>query len=402
MRFQYKARTEQGGLQAGFVDSGNRDAALDILRSHDLFVLSIEEVGGVPWYVKIVSFLNKVQIRDLMLFTRQFAILLESKVPLSESLRTLENQMRNPVLKEAIREIYDGVSAGLALSQAMERRSDIFSEFYINMIRPAEVTGRLEQAMTFLADYLEKESMWVARIRNALIYPAIVVVLFIVVAAVMLVVVFPQLQPVFAEAHITLPLITIIFLGAGNFILRWWLAIILVAVLFIILIVDYLRSNEGKIVADELKVRIPILGELFKKIYVARFAESVSILIKGGIPLIQAVEISGNSIQNSVYGEVLHEVAEGIKRGDLLSALLSADDKHFPPLVGQMVAIGEGSGRIEEVLAKVSSLYTREVNDLLSNLIELIQPALIVAIGGMVGLLFASILIPIYNLARSF
>lgn len=402
MRFEYRARTEQGELQAGFVDSASRDAALDILRSHNLFVLSIEEAGGPPWYLKLVGFLNKVRIKDLMLFTRQFAILLESKVPLSESLRTLENQTKKPVLKEAVREIYDSVSAGLALSQALERRSDIFSEFYINMIRPAEVTGRLEQAMAFLADYLEKETIWISRIRNALIYPAVVVALFIVVAAVMLVVVFPQLQPVFAEAHITLPLITVIFLGAGNFILRWWLAMILVTGLLIMLIIDYTRSNEGRIVMDELKVRIPVLGELFKKIYVARFAESVSILIKGGIPLIQAVEISGNSIQNSVYGEILHEISEGIKRGDQLSALLSADDKHFPPLVGQMVAIGEGSGKMEDVLSKVSSLYTREVNDLLDNLIELIQPALIVVIGGMVGLLFASILIPIYNLARSF
>lgn len=402
MRFKYNARNEQGELQAGLVDAGTKEVALDVLTSHKLFVLSLEESGGPPWYNKVFGFLNRVKTKDLMIFTRQFSILLDSKVPLSDSLRTLENQTHKPLLKESIREVFEGVSAGLSLSQAMERHSAIFSDFFINMIRPAEITGRLDQAMSFLADYFEKESIWISRIRNALIYPIAIIVLFLGVSVFMITFVFPQLEPVFAQSNVPLPLITKIFLGAGDFVSRWWIAVILVAILFIVLIIDYLNSEEGKMVADELKIRVPVFGELFKKIYVARFAESISILMRGGIPLVQSIEIAGHSMQNIVYQELLHGVSEGIRRGDTLSALLSADERYFPPLVGEMVAIGEGSGRIDEVLLKIATLYTKEVDDILDNLIELIQPALIVIIGAFVGLLFASILVPIYNLTSAF
>ncbi len=389
-------------MQAGFIDAVTKDNALDILKSHDLYVLTLEIAEGIKWYRKIFAFFNRVKTKDLMLFTRQFSILLESKVPLGDSLRALERQSRKPVLKEVVREIREGVEAGLSLSQALERQGDVFSDFYVNMIRPAEVTGRLEQAMTFLADYLEKEWVWVSRIRNALIYPVIVIILFLIVAAVMIVVVFPQLAPIFSESNVQLPYLTKLLLSTGNFALKWWLAIIIVIVLILILMIDYLRSKEGKIVTDEFKVRLPILGELFKKIYVARFTESVSVLIRGGIPLTQGIEIAGHAIQNIVYEEVLHEVAEGIKRGDLFSAMLGANERYFPALVSEMVAIGEGAGRMDEVLSKISHLYTREVDDILNNLIELIQPILIIAIGAFVGLLFASVLLPIYNLALSY
>ena len=337
-----------------------------------------------------------------MIFTRQFATLMESKVPLGDSLRTLHKQTKNLILKEAIFGVSSDIDAGLSLSQAMERQGKIFSEFYINMIRSSEITGRLEEAMTFLADYIDKESMWRSRIRNALIYPIIVIVLFLGVAIVMLTTVFPQIAPIFEETGTALPFLTKIFLTSGGFILEWWWAIILILILLIFLLVDYFQSDEGKIVANELAIKIPIFGNLFKKIYVARFVESASILIKGGIPITQAIEVSGHAIGNIVYRDILHEVAEGVRGGELLSTLLSRNEYYFPALVGQMIAIGESTGRLDETLSRISSFYTREVDDVLSNLTELIQPILIAVIGVFVGLLFASVLIPIYNLAQTF
>jgi type IV pilus assembly protein PilC len=402
MKYKYNARTEGGELQAGFVEAGTREAAANILRGHNLFILSLEEAERVRWYDKISRFFGRVKINDLMLFTRQFAILLESKVPIGESLRALHHQTRKPLLKEAVLEISEDVDAGLSLSQALERQSAIFSEFYVNMIRPAEVTGRLEEATIFLADYLEKEAMWISRVRNALIYPVIVIILFLIVGGIMLVTVFPQIEPVFAEAGVELPLITKTFLALGSFILKWWLAMILVVVMLILLLIDYFQSREGKLVFDEIKIRIPLLGDLFKRIYVARFAESVSVLIKGGVPLTQSLEIAGHAISNVAYAEALHEIAEGVKGGQLLSSLLSEKEYYFPALVGQLVATGEGAGRLDEVLGRISNLYTREINDILNNLVELLQPLLISVIGLFVGLLFASILLPIYNLAKAF
>jgi len=402
MKFKYNARTPEGQLQAGLVEAFNREAAANILSGHSLFILSLEEAERGRWYDKLLNFLNRVKIKDLMIFTRQFATLMESKVPLGNSLRALYKQTRSPVLKEAVFEIFSDIDAGLSLSQSLERQRKFFSEFYISMIRSAEITGRLEEAMIFLADYLDKEVIWRSRVHNAMIYPSVLVGLFLIVAGIMLTTVFPQIEPIFKETNVSLPLITQIFLASGNFIIKWWWAVVLISILLVFLIIDYFQSREGKAVLAELIIKAPVFGNLFKKMYVARFAESTSVLIKGGIPITQAIEISGHAIGNIIYRDILHEVAEGVRAGELLSGVLSQNEYYFPSLVGQMVAIGEGTGRLDEILSRISVFYTREVDDLLSNLTELIQPVLVAAIGAFVGLLFASILIPIYNLAQAF
>lgn len=402
MKFKYHARTQEGELQTGFVEAANRQGALNTLTGHSLFVLTLEEPKGVSWLEKSLSFLNRVKFNDLMIFTRQFATMMESKVPLGNSLRTLHQQTKSPLLKEAIFEVSSDVDAGLSLSQALERQGHIFSEFYVSMVRSAEITGRLEESITFLADYLDKESVWRSRVRNALIYPIIVIVLFLIVAGILLTTVFPQIEPLFKETNVELPLITQFFLFSGNFILNWWWAIILITVIFIFLLIDYFQHGEGKAVANELAIKLPIFGNLFRKMYVARFAESTSVLIKGGIPITQAIEISGHAVGNLVYRDILHEIAEGVRGGDLLSNLLAQNEYYFPALVGQMVAIGESTGRLDETLSRISHFFIREVDDILNNLVELIQPILIAVIGIFVGLLFASILIPIYDLAQAF
>ena len=402
MKFRYNARTQQGELQTGFVEATNREAAAGILTGHNLFVLSLESSEKRHRYDFITGIFNRVKISDLMIFTRQFATLMESKVPLNTVLKTLYKQTNNQILKEAVFQISSDIGAGLSLSQAMERQKGIFSEFYLNMIRSAEITGRLEEAAQFLADYLEKESIWKSKIRSAMIYPVIVIIMFIAVAGIMVVVVFPQIAPVFEETGMDLPVLTKIFLGAGSFIIQWWWAVLLILAIFIFVIADYFHTPEGEAVLDEISVKVPIIGNLFKKLYISRFAESTNILIKGGIPITQAIGISANAIGNVVYRDILLEMAEGVRGGELLSDLLAKNEYYFPILVSQMVAIGEGTGRLDSILSKVSDFYTREVNDALNNLVELIQPILIAGIGVLIGLLFASILIPIYNLAQAF
>ncbi len=402
MKFKYNARTQQGELQTGFVEAMDREAAAGILTSHNLFVLSLESSEKRYWYDFMTGLFNKVKFLDLMVFTRQFATLMESKVPLNTVLKTLYKQTNNLILKEAVFQISSDISAGLSLSQAMERQGGIFSEFYLNMIRSAEITGRLEEAAQFLADYLEKESIWKSKIRSAMIYPIIVVVMFIAVAGIMVVVVFPQIAPVFEETGMDLPILTKILLGAGSFIIQWWWAVLLILAVFIFVIVDYFHTSEGEAVLDEISVKIPIIGNLFKKLYISRFAEATNILIKGGIPITQAIGISANTMGNVVYRDILLEMADGVRGGELLSDLLAKNEYYFPILVSQMVAVGEGTGRLDSILSKISDFYTREVNDALNNLVELIQPILIAGIGVLIGLLFASILIPIYNLAQAF
>ena len=402
MKFAYTARTQAGELQTGSVEAVNREAALNILTGHQLFILTLESLERRRFADTMFGFFNRVRLVDLVVFTRQFATLLEAKIPLSDALKTLARQTRNVILKEAVGELSADIDAGLTLSQALEKHGKIFSEFFVNMVRSAEVTGRMEEVMTFLADYLEKEAVLLSKVRNALIYPVIVVALFIIVAGLMLTTVIPQVKPIFEEAGVQLPFFTKILLLSGDFLLNWWWALIMgVAVLFF-LVLDYLETEEGKAVFDQFRVEVPVVGNLFRKLYVARFAEALSVLLKGGVPVAQAIEIAGHTIGNYVYQDLLHEAAEGVRRGELLSQIFEKSQVYFPPLVAQMIAIGETTGRLDDMLSRISRFYSREVDNIVGNLVELIQPALMVSIGVLVGLLFASILLPLYDLAQAF
>ncbi len=401
MKFSYKARTKEGELQVGEVEAATRESAVNILLSHDLFVLSIESVVEGRWFSRILDLFKRVKGNDLMIFTRQFATLLASQVPLSDSLSNLYRQVQNPVLKEAVAEIANDVNAGFSLSQSLERHKNIFSEFYVNMVKAAEVTGRLSEVLDFLADYLEKQEILIAKVKNALIYPAIVIVLFLVVVFIMISVVLPQITTIFEEAQVALPFFTKMLLGLGVFVSQWgWVLGILLAIL-ILMVINYFQTREGRVVFDELSLRLPVVGRLFQKLYIARFAESSRVLIKGGLTIPQAVEISAHTIGNFVYQDLLHDAAEQIRKGKLLSQVL-AGMPAFPPLVSQLVSVGETTGRLEQLLEKVSDFYGREVEDIVNNLVTLIQPVLMLFIGGLVALLFISILSPLYSLSRAF
>lgn len=401
MRFKYQARTKTGELQAGVVEAANKEAALNILSSHELYILSIESTEHFFWYERILRFFERVKQVDLMIFTRQFAVLMEAKVPLSDSLKSLYKQTTNPILKEVVFGIISDIDTGLSLSQALDRHTNIFSVFYINMIRSAEVSGRLEESMSFLADYLEKESGLSSRVRNALLYPAFILVFFVIIAIVLIVFVFPSLKPIFEEADVNLPILTRILLNGGDFILSWWWALLAIIFLFGFLLIDYFQTEEGHAILDEVKIHTPVIGKFARQLYISRFAASISVLIKGGIPIAQAIEISGHTVGNAIFRDVLKEAAEGVRRGELLSQILNRS-VYFPPLVSQMVAIGETTGRLDELLDKISSFYAREVDIATSNLVELIQPTLMVIMGVGVGLIFASVLLPIYDLAKAY
>ncbi|NCN53128.1 type II secretion system F family protein [Candidatus Wolfebacteria bacterium] len=402
MKFKYNARTQQGELQTGFIEAANKEAAFNILTSHELYILGLESSETSKWYDRFLDFFKRVKSGDLMIFTRQFATLLDAQIPLSDSIRNIHRQTKNPVLKDVISEIGSDIDSGLSLSQAMERHPNVFSTFYSSMVRSAEVTGRLDEVMNFMAEYLEKEVTLISKIRNALIYPIVVILLFGIVVGIMVGVVFPQLEPIFTESGATLPLITRVLLGVGNFVAEWWLVLIGLLLVFVFIALDYFRSPEGKIVFDEIQIRVPVVGDLYKKAYVARFAESTGVLIKGGIPIAQALEISGHTIGSIVYRDILHEISDSVRGGKLMSQALAEHEEHFPLIVSQMVSVGESTGKLENLLSRVASFFTREVDNTVSNMVELIQPALMIVIGIFVALLFAAVLLPIYNLAQVF
>ncbi|MDO8504372.1 MAG: type II secretion system F family protein [Candidatus Liptonbacteria bacterium] len=401
MKFKYKAKTKEGAEQTGFVDGADKDGVMAILNNHGLYILSIEEADREKWYDRISSYLGRVKRKELVIFTRQLAVLMEAQLPLMTVIKTLEKQTEQPRLKEAILQIREDVDAGLAFSQAIERQKNIFPGYFVSMIRSAEVTGNLDKVVGFLADYLEKEAVLASKVKSAMIYPVIVIGLFAAVVLIMLTFVFPQLVPVFEQSGVALPLFTRIMLGSGKFITKWWIVIALLFTVITIVVLDYLRTPEGVALTDEMKIHLPIVKKIYIPLTLTRFASTSSMLLKGGVPITQAIEIVAQTIDNVVYRDVLRKISEGVSQGEHLAEALGKAPAYFPTLVSQMISVGETTGRVDQMLTRVGEFYMRETDTLVGNLVDLIQPVLMVGIGIMVAILFASILLPLYQLTSS-
>ena len=398
MKFKYQAKTKEGATQVGFVEAADRDSASAILASHDLFVLSVIAEQPPTALDAFAGFFGRVKRKDLIVFTRQLATLLEARLPLNNALKILHEQTTNVRLKESISQITDDIDAGVSFSQAIERQGKIFPDYYVEMVRAAEVTGNLNEVAAFLADYTEKEGDLASKASSALVYPGIVIGLFIVVAFILVTFVYPSLGSVFASNGVALPWYTQVLLNVGTFLSKWWIAVIVAVVAVVAIAVNYFQTAEGEALLDDMKIRLPIVKKVYAPVIMARFGNSAALLVHGGIPIAQALEIIGHMVGNVLYREVVHNLAEDVRQGELLSASIAKYPRYFPPLVSQMVAVGETTGKIEEMFSRLSGIYTREADEVTNNLVDLIQPILMIGIGLMVGLLFASILIPIYNL----
>lgn len=401
MKFEYQAKTREGETQVGFVDAASKDAASVILGGHNLFILKLTEAGGERWYDRISAFFTGVSRENMVVFTRQLATLLEAQLSLSKALSMLYEQTTHPTLKEAVYQISQDVASGLSFSQALERHTAIFSKFFVSMVRSAEVTGKLNEAAAFIADYTEEEAVLVSKAKSAMTYPAILLGLFVVVAGIMVTVVFPQIQPVFEESGVTLPFFTQALIASGVFLSRFWPAVLILLLFLVAGALDYMRTDEGKAFMDDLKIHTPIVRSVYVPLTLARFGHAASMLVKGGVPLAQAMEIVAETIDNVVYQDILHEVANDVRQGKLLSESLAARKEYIPSLVPQMIAVGEVTGQLDQIFMRITNFYRRETDARVNNAVDLIQPVLMVVIGVLVGTLFAAILIPLYQLTGS-
>ena len=401
MKFKYQARNKEGELQAGFVNAGSRDTALQILQGHDLFVLSVTEAEQRHWYDGVMGILNRVRRKDLLVFARQLATLLDAQLPLNGALKTLQEQTTNQTLKDAIADISRDIDGGLSFSQALDRQGTIFPSYYKEMIRASEITGNLNEAASFLAEYTEREGDLASKAASALVYPGVLLGLFIVVAFILLTFVFPQIEPVFAESNISIPWYTSMFIGIGTFLQHWWFIVIIAAIFLGAVVVDYFSSDEGKALWDEAQIRLPIFKNVYLPLLMARFGNAMALLIRGGIPIAQSLEIVGHMMDSAPYSDILRTVTEDVQQGKLLSESIAQYPDYFPTLVSQMIGIGESTGKTEEMFNRLANTYTRQANQVADNLSDLIQPALLIGMGLLVGLLFASVLIPLYSLTAS-
>ena len=401
MKFIYQAKDKQGNIRAGKVEARSSDTAVSILQGYDLIVLEISPEKKLTFFDEIFGRKTRVSKKDLAIFMRQFSTLLESQVPLGEALKTLFLQAATPAIRDLVFELVSELDAGSPLSKAVEKRSDIFGEFYTQMIKSGEISGRLEEVLSYLADYAEHENDLINKTKSAAAYPIFLFGTFLVVAVVITVALAPQMVSIFEEFGKTPPLGTKILIFVGEFFRNWGIVAAVLMLGIIWLLINYFRSFEGRRIGGVYILKLPILGEVYKKIFISRFCETAGTLIRGGIPVVTAFEVAGEATGNYVYQKIGYKVADGIKKGESISSILKDYYEYLPPLVSQMVAVGEGTGRLDSILGRVASYFQKDVDRAFSTMIDLLQPILVIIIGILVAFLVAAVLLPIYQLAQS-
>ncbi len=401
MKYTYEARTPDGTMKTGTVEAPSREAALSLLQAENLLALSLQEdTGGISLHTEI-KLLSRVKTEEIVVFSRQLAVLFEAQVPLLSALHSLGEQTDNPKFRRIITEVADKVDAGTPLSDALAGYPKLFSDFYVSVVRAGEASGRLQEVLAYLADHEEKNYDLNRKVRGALIYPVFVVGAILLVGATMMIFVVPQITTIFEETGNQLPFITRVVIGISDFLIGFWWLLILLLIGGGYGLHKYFKTPRGRNVRDTLLLNIPIFKNLFRKMYLARFSENLSTLIKGGIPILQSLNITATVVGNTVYEATIREAASVVERGGSMSQVLG-ENKYVPRLVVQMVAVGESSGQLDDILEKVAHFYQRDVDDLVNNLAEIIQPVLILLLGVGAGILVAAILLPIYNLSSSF
>jgi type IV pilus assembly protein PilC len=396
MKFNYQARTKKGDVHTGFVEASSKESAVTILRERGLYVTFLEEAIP-PVYARRIEFFGRITKKDIVLFSRQLSIMFRCKVPLIESLRVLSLQTKNVDFKEKLLRISEEVEGGTAFSQALARYPKIFSFFYVAMVKSGEASGKLSEVLNYLADHLEREYHLTAKAKGALIYPCLVVLVALLVLTLLIFFVLPNLIEVLEASGQSFPTSTKIVIALADFFRSWGWLIFSLIILLILFSFKYRSTESGRNFFDRIFLKIPILGLFLQMIYLSRFAENLSTLISSGLPIVQALEIVGDIIGNVSYKEVIIRTREGVKKGEMISSILSRVPELFSPIFIQMVLIGEKTGTLDTTLMYIVDFYQKEVDRTIDNILGILEPALIVFLGFVVAGIMLSILMPIYQ-----
>jgi type IV pilus assembly protein PilC len=313
----------------------------------------------------------------------------------------LADQANKPQMREVLTDVSDNLQSGMSISQALARHSDVFSDFYVNMIRAGEESGKLDQTFMYLADYIDRSYELTAKARNALVYPGFIMLTFVAVMSLMLTVVIPKIGSILASDGQQLPIYTQIVLGLSSFLVDYGIFILIALIVGGYFVYRYAQTPQGRLGLSRLKLSVPFVGDLYKKLYLARFSDNMHVMLSSGITAVRSLEITASVIENEVYAQVLTEALEGVKAGNSIAEMLSHYPDVMPPIMVQMLQIGNETGETSNILERMAKFYEREVNTAVDTLVSLIEPALIIMLAVGVGFLLASVLLPIYNSTTS-
>jgi type IV pilus assembly protein PilC len=397
MKYIYQARDKEGKIETGTVEASSKEAAALLLQKYNIFVTSIKESSPLILRTENISFLNRVSQKDLAIFCRQLSVMMQSRVPVTQSLKSLAIQVKNPGFKSKILKIAQLVEEGNPLSEAFATFPEVFNVFFISLIKTGEASGKISESLTYLSAHLERDHDIHSKITGALIYPIFVICVLIVVIGMVVVFIMPQLINLLKQTTNKPPMFTQLmidfYIFLGNY--GW---IVFVAFFFLVLfIIYYFTTKEGRKTYDELSLKMPLLGGFLKKIFLIRFAENISTLINAGLSINNALKITKDTLDNSVYKRILTETEEGVSQGEKMSSILVKYPDYAPPFVVQMIQVGEETGKLDKNLMEIVNFYEKEVERAVETFTALLEPVLIIFLGAAVALLAISVIEPLYG-----
>ncbi len=395
LSFTYTAKNAQGKTSSGLVEAESEGAAAKVLLSQGLSPLKIEmknEATGL-----FARFSNRVSSKDRIIFTRQLATLINAGLPLTQSLHTVAGQTNSKPLAIIVQQIISSVEGGTTLADSLAKHPKIFNEVYVALVAAGESSGTLDQALDRIATQQEKDAEMLSKIRGALIYPLIVLFVIGAVVVFLLTTVVPQIELLYNDFNKELPFLTAILIAVAKFMINFWWLIPITAGFVIFFGSKWVRTGPGQRVVDQIKLKIPLFGDLFRKLYMARFSRTGATLLQSGVPMLEMLRITGRAVDNLYVTDAIDRAAEKVKGGKALSSALSKEPT-FLALVPQMLSIGEQSGAIDDMMNKTAVYYENELDNKIKNISTIIEPILMVFLAIVVGGIVMAILLPVYNL----
>jgi type IV pilus assembly protein PilC len=401
MLFNYTSIDEKGQQSQGSIDAVNYDVAVSSLQRRNLLISSIKEANPNKSFLSInLSFLDRISTKDVVILSRQLSTLFQAQVSALRIFRMLGAETENKVLGAKLTTIADDLQSGSPISAALAKHPKAFSSFYVNMVKAGEESGKLDDTFLYLADYLDRTYELESKAKGALIYPTFVIITFITVMILMFTMVIPKISGIITDSGVAIPVYTQVILGMSSFLVHDGFLILGVLVVAGWFIFRFVTTAAGKLALDRLKLNIPYISVLFRKLYLARIADNMNTMLQAGIPMVRAIELTSNVVNNSVYTKLLSDAVEAVKGGKPISESLAVSGE-IPGIMIQMMKVGEESGELGPIMKTMALFYTREVINAVNSVVDLIEPLMIVMLGLGVAVLLASVLVPIYSIAEA-
>lgn len=399
MLFNYKALENSGMKRNGAIEAVSIDVAIDSLQKRGLIITEIEPAEKDSW-VTHLPFVSSVSNKDIVMLSRQMATLFDAQVSALKIFNLLSAEIENPILRKSLNEVTADLQGGSSISKALSKHPKIFSEFYVNMVKAGEETGKLNDTFNYLADHLDRNYEVTSKAKNALVYPAFVITVFVGVMVLMFTVIIPKISVILIDSGQPVPFYTQIVFAISNLFVNYGVILLSAVIVGGFFLVRYIRTGIGSEALSRFKLDIPYVGTLYKNLYLAVITDNMNTMVYSGIPMVRAIEITASVVDNDIYKNILNESLTAVKGGSSFSQSLSQYDE-MPGMLVQMVKVGEESGELGSILKTMAKFYQREVINSVDTLVGMIEPVMIVLLGLGVGVLLASVLIPIYNIANS-